>query len=76
MTALIPINITFKKWANELRNSFPSQDLPIVNDESDWKRYSSMLQSNRCFDDKYIPNIAFFNDWRPWASQFLLSIGA
>lgn len=76
MTALIPKNITFQKWANELRNSFPTQNLPIVNEKTDWLAFPPMLQSNRCFDGKYIPNVAGFRDWQSWASQFLLSIGA
>lgn len=76
MTAIIPVNITFVQWAKQLRNSFPTQDLPIVNNESDWHRFPSMLSSNRCFEDKYIPDIGGFRDWREWASEFLLSIGA
>ena len=76
MSALIPVNISFVSWANQLRNSFPKQDIQIVKDESDWKKFPSMLRSNRCFEDKVIPDIGGFDNWREWASEFLLSIGA
>jgi len=76
MTALLPVNISFVSWVQQLRNSYPAQDLPIVNNESDWHRFPAMLQSNRCFQDKYLPNIGGFDNWREWASEFLLSIGA
>lgn len=76
MTAIIPINISFKEWANQLRNSFPTQNIPIVNQESDWLKFNNMLSSNRCFDDKFLPDIVGYKNWREWASQFLLSVGA
>ncbi len=76
MTAILPVNISFLDWTRQLRNSFPSQDIPIVKTENDWKEFPAMLSSNRCFEGKYIPYIAGYSDWRPWASQFLLSIGA
>lgn len=76
MTAIIPLNISFQQWANELRNSFPSQNIPIVSSDNQWTSFQNMLSSNRCFDDKFIPYVDGFNDWQSWASQFLLSIGA
>ncbi len=76
MTAIIPVNISFTAWIRELRNSFPSQDLPVVSSEKDWKRYPAMIKSNRCFEDKYVPDTGGFSTWQEWASQFLLSIGA
>ncbi len=76
MTYIIPQNITFVEWANQLRNSFPNENIPIVNKENDWRGFMAMLSSNRCFEDKYLPYVVGYSDWRQWASQFLLSIGA
>ncbi len=76
MTALIPINISFVSWCNELRNSFPSQDIPIITSENQWRSFNNMLQSNRCFEDKFLPDIGGYDNWREWASEFMLSIGA
>lgn len=76
MTVLIPINISFTDWASQLRNSYPSEDISIVKTESDFLKFPAMLSSNRCFDNKNIPDIGGFSDWREWASEFLLSIGA
>jgi hypothetical protein len=76
MSALIPVNISFTNWASQLRNSYPEQNIPRIDSDSDWQRFPAMLSSNRCFDDKYIPYIVGFDNWRDWASEFLLSIGA
>lgn len=76
MTYIIPKNITFVNWANQLRNSFPSEDIKIMSSEKDWKLFPSMLRSNRCFESKTIPDVGGFTDWREWASEFMLSIGA
>ncbi len=73
---IIPLNISFIEWASQLRNTFASEDLPIVNTESDWMKFPSMLKSNRCFENKFLPEANGFSDWRTWASEFLLSIGA
>lgn len=76
MTYIIPQNIDFKSWANQLRNSYPDNNIPIVSNENDWTNFPSMLLSNRCFEDKNIPLVVGFTNWRDWASEFLLSIGA
>ncbi len=76
MTAILPVNISFPEWANQLRNSFPTQNIPIVNSDIDWHDFYAMLSSNRCFDNNFIPDVVGFNKWEDWASQFLLSIGA
>ena len=77
MSALIPVNISFQEWCNQLRNSYPTQDIPhIVSSEKEWKKFPDMLQSNRCFNNYFLPDVVGYTDWRQWASQFLLSIGA
>lgn len=76
MTAILPVNITFKNWANELRNSFPDQDIPQVSSENGWESFQNMLSSNRCFEGSNLPLAVGFANWQGWASEFLLSIGA
>lgn len=77
MTALLPVNISFSDWCNELRNSYPTQDIPdIVLTEYKWKDFPVMLVSNRCFDNYVIPYVVGFSSWQQWASEFLQSIGA
>ncbi len=76
MTCIIPVNITFVEWAEQLRLSFPTQIIPRVKEESDWRKFNSMLQSNRCFEDSYLPNVDGFVNWQDWASQVMLSVGA
>lgn len=76
MTAIIPVNITFVEWAAQIRNTFQNQDFSVVSSEKDWKKFPAMLRSNRCFEGKFIPDVGGFDNWREWASEFLLSIGA
>ncbi len=77
MTAIIPINMDFKTWTAQLRNSYPTQDIPqFMSSEKEWRSFSNMLSSNRCFDGKYLPQVGGFDNWREWASEFLFSIGA
>ena len=76
MSVIIPTNITFVQWASLFRNTFPNQDISQVSSENDWKGFSNMLKSNRCFEDKYLPDAGGYTDWREWASEFLLSVGA
>ncbi len=76
MTIIIPINISFVEWANQLRNSFPNENISIVKNENDFFNFSAMLQSNRCFEGKIIPDVAGHTDWQQWASEFMQSIGA
>lgn len=76
MTVLIPVNISFVEWSGQIRNSFPTQDIPRVSSEKEWINFPDMLSSNRCFEDFFIPRIEGFNNWRDWAEEFILSIGA
>ena len=76
MTAtLLPSNLTFLEWTQLLRNTYPSENIAIF-DKSDWRDFCSMLLLNRNFEDKYLPDARMFSDWRDWASEFLLSVGA
>ncbi len=72
---ILPIGINFKDWANELRNSFPSQNIPIVTDENEWQNFSNVLKLNRCFEEKYLPDANSFKNWKDWASQVNFSLG-
>lgn len=77
MTAILPVNIDFPTWTAQLRNSYPTEDIPqFVSSEKDWNIFPSMLLSNNCFDTAFIPRSEGFDNWRDWASQFLLSIGS
>ena len=76
MTApIIPDNISFVDWCNVIRNEYPTEPIPIVYQEHDWKLFYNMLLSNRAFENKFLPDSRMFNNWRNWASEFLLSVG-
>lgn len=76
MTAIIPDNIDFVAWASQLRDSYPNEQIPIVNKENDWREFFSMLLYNRCFSQYHLPYVDGFSNWRDWASEFLLAIEA
>lgn len=76
MTAILPLNIDFVTWASGLRDSYPDEPIPIMSSEKQWKEFPDMLLYNRCFNQYQIPDVVGFTDWRDWAAQFLLNIGA
>lgn len=74
--ALLPVGIPFTAWANQLRNEYPTQDIPIVRNENDWRQFPNMLKENRAFEGTNFPFSTGFARWQDWAAQFILSIGA
>ena len=76
MTAILPLNIDFVTWAQQLRDSYPDEPIPIINYENQWQDFYNLLLYNRCFQQYQLPNVDGFDNWRDWAAQFLLAIGA
>lgn len=79
MSAIIPVNISFQEFANQLRNSYPTEDIPIVAfTENLWRQFPIMLLSNNCFNTRgsVIPYSEGHATWQDWASEFLQSIGS
>lgn len=75
MSAILPVNITFVSWANQMRSSFPNENIPIATDENAWRIFNNVLRLNRCFDDKNLPDANSFKNWKDWVSQVNFSLG-
>lgn len=74
---LLPIDITFKDWASQLRIDLPSVTIPTPPDVSNWKNWASqVIQSNSLQNVPLPTEIAYplVEDWRKWAVYFINSI--
>lgn len=75
---ILPINITFKEWASQIRIDLPNIDIPIPpGDVETWRNWASqVVYTNRLANVPLPTALAYPNleDWRIWAAYFINSI--
>jgi hypothetical protein len=64
---IIPIHTTLPAWAASLIIDFPSDDIPVLSNEDDWKRWGNQLVQSSTFSQNGAPGTAGYNDWQKWA---------
>jgi hypothetical protein len=64
---MLPIGTTLKKWAASLIIDFPEDNIPILSNVEDWKKWGNMLVQENSFANNGAPGPNVFNDWQPWA---------
>lgn len=67
---MLPVLVDLKTWAASLIIDFPTDNIPILLDEKDWKRWGNLLILENTFSVNGAPETDQFNDWRTWA-QYL-----
>lgn len=79
-TILLPLNISFKEWACQIRTSFPTIDIPIPPDDiNDWKGWASQVVYNNNLRNVPVPTTTAYpklEDWRKWGAYFINSISS
>lgn len=77
---IIPYEIDFNKWANQLLFIRPDLDLPIppANDE-DWRPWANYVYFNSSPQYPYIPYASRVlypehEDWRKWGAQTIYQL--
>jgi hypothetical protein len=76
---IYPINITFKEWASQMRNAFPSLYFPNPLEISEWRFWADQVIIANGLHDRVLPlRLVFPNheDWRKWAAYFINSLPA
>lgn len=63
----IPEFITLSKWAHALVVDFPTDNIPILVDESKWKEWGNSLIQENSFLRNAAPGTANYSDWLSWA---------
>ena len=74
--ALLPVGIDMVRWAQNLRDIYPDEDIPALYDTKNWKVWANYIRLSGSFADANAPMAEGFNDFRDWAMQFTQSIGA
>lgn len=77
-TILLPINITFKEWASQIRINITSIDIPLPpSDGKDWIGWASQVVYNNQLTNVPLPTFHAYpklEDWRKWAAYFVNSV--
>lgn len=64
---MLPQFTTLKKWADSLIIDFPSDNIPILQNEEKWKDWGDLLIQENSFSRSAAPGTRFYSDWEEWA---------
>ncbi len=73
----LPINITFKEWAQQLQIDLPNQNILNPPDISKWHEWAEQLLINNSFYAAPLPNRQIYpkdEDWKKWAIYFVSNV--
>lgn len=76
MNIVLPINIEFLDWANQLRISLPNILIPIPHSEQYWREWASQVIYDNKLTNIPLPTKLFYSkseDWRKWGAFFINS---
>jgi len=62
-----PVGATLISWASSLIIDFPTDNIPILRNENEWKRWGDMLVQETTFANNGAPGTLMYNDWKTWA---------
>lgn len=71
---IVPKNISFKKWASQIRIDYPGIFFPNAVDVKNWRSWASQVINANQLQNVPLPTeLAYPNteDWRKWASFFI-----
>lgn len=69
---MIPEYVDIQTWASSLVIDFPTDDIPILRDEEEWKSWGDILSQCESFIKNNIPNTKSYDDWKSWAQSVFL----
>jgi hypothetical protein len=64
---MLPQFTTLKKWADSLIIDFPTDNIPILLDETKWKEWGNMLVQENSFSRNAAPGPQGYAAWPEWA---------
>lgn len=64
---MLPNFAPLKVWADSLYIDFPTDNIPRLTDEDDWKRWGNFLVQENSFVNNAAPGTQSYNDWKVWA---------
>lgn len=66
---IIPKFSTLERWAASLIVDFPSDNIPLLRNGSDWRRWGNLVVREKSFSTQEAPVTNGFEDWKPWATE-------
>ena len=74
MNIVLPVNIEFLDWANQLRISLPNITIPIPKSVNEWRAWASQVVFNNKLTNVPLPTDLAYpknEDWKKWAAFFV-----
>jgi hypothetical protein len=67
---IIPKNISFNRWGNQLSTDFPKDTVPKAGSEKDWKKWATQVVQSDSFTKANAPAPTNEKNWQEWAVKF------
>lgn len=64
---ILPEFISLRDWADSLIIDFPNDNVPIIYNEEDWKRWGNSVVTGPSFQSLQAPNTDLYDNWQDWA---------
>lgn len=74
---VLPVDIDFYTWANQLWIDIPGQDIPQATKDMDWRDFACQLFNNSTLDNIPFPYEEIYpgkHGWKNWAVDFVNNI--
>lgn len=77
MSIVLPIGISFHRWASTLQTDFSTEEVPLPPaDEKNWKSWAIRVVDRNVFNNDNIPDPRHFETWQLWASRVAQALNA
>lgn len=71
---MLPEFTNLPMWAASLIIDFPDDNIPILTDPDDWKRWGNFLIQEDSFIKNNAPGTDTFDDWQSWAQNVFFTM--
>jgi hypothetical protein len=71
---MIPTYATLPEWAASLIIDFPSDNVPVLSDENNWKIWGNLLIEENSFAINGAPGTQAYSEWMPWAQDLFYAM--
>jgi hypothetical protein len=67
MSIVLPMGMSFRRWAATLQVDYSTEDVPLPPPEDQWQGWAQRLVERNVFQNDQIPNPIGFKGWQDWA---------
>jgi hypothetical protein len=66
---MIPEATDLRSWAASIIIDFPTDDIPILDNDENWKEWGDKLAGCTTFIENNSPSTHGYIDWKSWAER-------